>query len=77
MLIFVISSLLTDKGSAASTDFRVQKLLWTAAAMNNCINPLLYRMSFNGRWEGSIKGVIREYLGESFCNNIEVYCGNI
>ena len=38
-----------DRGSAAQTDFRLQKLLWTAAAMNNCINPLLYRMSFSRR----------------------------
>ena len=59
-----------DRGTAAQTDYRLQKVLWTAAAMNNCINPLFYRMSFNGRWEGSIKGAIREYLGESFCKNI-------
>ena len=49
----IIRSLPVDRGSAASTDFRVQKLLWTAAAMNNCINPLLYKMSFNTRFVGA------------------------
>ena len=46
-----------DRGTAAQTDYRLQKLLWTAAAMNNCINPLLYRMSFNPRCH---QGVLRE-----------------
>ena len=30
--------------TAEKLDFRLQKLLWAFACLNNCINPLLYRM---------------------------------
>ena len=30
--------------TAEKLDFRIQKLLWAFACLNNCINPLLYRM---------------------------------
>ena len=30
------------KSSAEQLDFRLQKLLWAFACLNNCINPLLY-----------------------------------
>ena len=39
-----------DHASAVAADLRLQKLLWTAACANNCINPLLYKM-VTARWE--------------------------
>ena len=33
-----------DKTTAERSDYRLQKLLWAFACLNNCLNPLLYRM---------------------------------
>ena len=37
--------------SARKLDFRLQKLLWAFACLNNCINPLLYRRAGRYRWQ--------------------------
>ena len=33
-----------DKQAAEQMDFRIQKLLWAFACLNNCLNPLFYKM---------------------------------
>ena len=43
------------KSSAEQLDFRLQKLLWAFACLNNCLNPLLYRMVDRYRWRIALR----------------------
>ena len=47
-----------DKESSDKTDYRLQKLLYTFACANNCLNPLLYRLVGRG-WRSVANGNAR------------------